>query len=66
MDYKKELQEIIGQVKSAKHHLAELTVALDLDDREVDSLDEALDALDDAIDIMTDSLEEEKIPDGTQ
>ncbi len=59
MDYKKELQEIINQVESAKNRLAELTEAMDFDDREVDSLDEALDALDDAIDILTDSLEEE-------
>ena len=44
MDYKKELQEIIEQVASAKNRLAEVTEALDLDDREVDSLDEALDA----------------------
>ena len=60
MDYKKELQEIIGQVESAKNHLAEVTEAMDFDDKEVDSLDEALDALDDAIDIMTDALEEEE------
>ena len=58
MDYKKELQEIIDQVESAKNRLAEVTEAMDFDDKEVDSLDEALDALDDAIDIMTDSLEE--------
>ena len=44
MDYKKELQVIIDQVESAKNRLAEVTEALDLDDREVDSLDEALDA----------------------
>ena len=60
MDYKKELQEIIGQVESAKNRLAELTEAMDFDDKEVDSLDEALDALDDAVDIMTDALEEEE------
>ena len=60
MDYKKELQEIIEQGESAKNRLAEVTEAMDFDDREVDSLDEALDALDDAIDIMTDSLEEEE------
>ena len=59
MDYKKELQEIIGQVESAKKRLAEVTEAMDFDDKEVDSLDEALDALEDAIDIMTDALEEE-------
>lgn len=58
MDYKKELQEIIGQVESAKNRLAEVTEAMDFDDKEVDSLDEALDALEDAIDIMTDALEE--------
>ena len=57
---KKELQEIIDQVESAKNRLAEVTEAMDFDDREVDSLDEALDALDDAIDIMTDTLEEEE------
>ena len=60
MDYKKELQEIIDQVESAKNRLAEVTEDMDFDDREIDSLDEALDALDDAIDIMTDSLEEEE------
>ena len=60
MDYKKELQEIIGQVESAKNRLAEVTEAMDFDDKEVDSLDEALDALEDAIDIMTDALEEEE------
>ena len=60
MDYKKELQEIIGQVESAKNRLAEVTEAMDFDDKEVDSLDEALDALNDAVDIMTDALEEEE------
>ena len=75
MDYKKELQEIIGQEASAKNRLAEVTEVMDFDDKEVGSLDEALDALDkvnsdevgregglgrDAIDIMTDSLEEEE------
>ena len=60
MDYKKELQEIIGQVASAKNRLAEVTEVMDFDDKEIGSLDEALDALDDAIDIMTDTLEEEE------
>ena len=75
MDYKKELQVIIDQVESAKNRLAEVTEAMDFDDKEVDSLDEALDALDkvnsdevgregglgrDAIGTMTDSLEEEE------
>ena len=50
----------VDQVESAKIRLAEVTEAMDFDDREIDSLDEALDALDDAIDIMTDSLEEEE------
>ena len=58
MDYKKELQEIIAQVKTAKNRLSELAESMDSDNREVDSLDEALDALDDAIDIMIDSMEE--------
>ena len=48
MDYKKELQEIIGQVESVKNRLAQVTEAMDFYDNEVDSLDEALDALDDA------------------
>ena len=60
MDYKKELQEIIGQVASAKNRLAEVTEVMDFDDKEIGSLDEALDALDDAIDIMTDALEKEE------
>ena len=34
MDYKKELQEIIGQVESAKNRLAEVTEAMDFDNRE--------------------------------
>ena len=38
------IYSIIDQVESAKNRLAEVTEALDLDDREVDSLDEALDA----------------------
>ena len=33
MDYKKELQEIIGQVESAKNRLAEVTEAMDFDDK---------------------------------
>ena len=41
MDYKKELQVIIDQVESAKNRLAEVTEAMDFDDKEVDSLDEA-------------------------
>ena len=60
MDYKKELQEIIDQIGSAKNRLADVTEAMDLEGREVDPLDEALDALDDAIDIMEDLLEEEE------
>ena len=75
MNYKRVLQETIDQVESVKNRLAEVTEAMDFDDKEVDSLDEALDALDkvnsdevgregglgrDAIDIMTDSLEEEE------
>ena len=60
MDYKKELQEVIDQVESAKNRLAEVVEGMAFDDKEVDSLDEALEALDDAIDIMTDSLEEEE------
>ena len=60
MDYKKELQEIIDQIGSAKNRLADVTEAMDLEGREADPLDEALDALDDAIDIMEDLLEEEE------
>ena len=60
MDYKKELQEIIDQIGSAKNRLADVTEAMDLEGREVDPLDEALDALDDAIDIMLGLLEDEE------
>ena len=35
MDYKKELQEIIDQVESAKNRLADVTEAMDFDDKEV-------------------------------
>ena len=59
-DYKKELQEIISQIDTAKNRLAELTEEMDAEDRDVSSLDEALDALDNAIDIMEDAVEDEE------
>ena len=59
-EYRKELQEIISQVNAAKNRLASLSVDLDGDDMETESVDEALDALDDAIDILQDALEEEE------
>lgn len=59
-DYRKELQQIVSQIDSAKNHLAELCVEMDEDDLEIAEVDEALDALDDAIDILEDALEEEE------
>ena len=60
IDYRNELQEIIGQAESAKNRLAEVTLDMDSDEKTEASLGEALDALDDAIDILTDVLEEEE------
>ena len=45
MDYKKELQEIIGQVESAKNRLAEVTEAMDFDNRERGCADQRTDLL---------------------
>ena len=60
MDFKKELQEIRGQIRDAKVRLAFTAESMEQEDLDTLSLDEALAALDDAIDILTETLEEEE------
>ena len=60
MDFKKELQEIRGQIRDAKVRLAFTAESMEQEDLDPLSLDEALAALDDAIDILTETLEEEE------
>ena len=59
MDFKKELQEIRGQIRDVKVRLAFTAESMEQEDLDTLSLDEALAALDDAIDILTETLEEE-------
>ena len=58
MKYKKEVQEVMTQIRFTKNRLAGLTLEMDKEGRDPASLDEALEALDDAIDIMEDTLDE--------
>ena len=60
MDFKKELQEIRGQIRDVKVRLAFTAESMEQEDLDTLSLDEALAALDDAIDILTETLEEEE------
>ena len=57
-DYRKELQEVIDLVRSAKNNLGQLTLHLEAEFPDADALDGALEALDDAIDIMEDTLDD--------
>jgi len=58
MDYKKEAQEILTQIRFTKNRLAGLTLEMDEEGRDPESLDEALEALDDVIDILADFVAE--------
>ena len=59
MNYKKEVQEVMTQIRFTKNRLAGLTLEMDKEGRDPKSLDEALEALDDVIDILADFVEEE-------
>ena len=59
MNYKKEVQEVMTQIRFTKNRLAAITLEMDKDFRDPKSLDEALEALDDVIDILADFVEEE-------
>ena len=59
MNYKKEVQEVMSQIRFTKNRLAGLTLEMDKEGRDPVSLDEALEALDDVIDILADFVEEE-------
>ena len=57
-DYRKELQEVLAQVRFAKNRLAGITMELDEEGKETEGLDEALEGLDDVADTIADFLEE--------
>ena len=59
MNYKKEVQEVMTQIRFTKNRLAGITLEMDKEGRDSESLDEALEALDDVIDILADFVEEE-------
>ena len=59
MNYKKEVLEVLTQIRFTKNRLAGLTLEMDKEGRDSESLDEALEALDDVIDILADFVEEE-------
>lgn len=56
-NYKKELQEVIDTVRSAKNNLGKISLHMEAEFPEADALGEALESLDDAIDIMEDALD---------
>ncbi len=57
-DHRKELQEVLAQVRFAKNRLAGITMELDEEGKETEGLDEALEGLDDVADTIADFLEE--------
>ena len=59
MNYKKEVLEVLTQIRFTKNRLAGLTMEMDEEGRDSASLDEALEALDDVIDMLADFVEEE-------
>ena len=59
MNYKKEVQEVMTQIRFTKNRLAGITLEMDKEGRDQANLDEALEALDDVIDILADFVEEE-------
>ena len=59
MNYKKEVQEVMTQIRFTKNRLAGLTLEMDKEGRDPANLDEALEELDDVIDILADFVEEE-------
>ena len=59
MNYKKEVQEVLTQIRFTKNRLAGVSLEMDSDGVNTASLDEALEALDDVIDILADFVAEE-------
>ncbi len=59
MNHKKEVQEVLAQVRFAKNKLAGITMEMDEEGIATEGLDEALEGLDDVADIIADFLEEE-------
>ena len=59
MNYKKEVQEVLTQIRFTKNRLAGITLEMDTEDRDPADLEEALEALDDVIDILADFAAEE-------
>ena len=59
MNYKKEVQEILTQIRFTKNRLAGVSMDMDSDGADPAELDEALEGLDDVIDILADFVEEE-------
>lgn len=59
MNYKKEVEEVLTQIRFIKNRLAGITLNMDEEGRDPASLEEALEALDDAVDILADFAAEE-------
>ena len=59
MNYKKEVQEVLTQIRFTKNRLAGITLEMDAEGRDPADLEEALEALDDVIDILADFVAEE-------
>ena len=59
MNYKKEVQEVLSQIRFTKNRLAGITLEMDTEGRDPAGLEEALEALDDVIDILADFVAEE-------
>ena len=57
MNYKKEVQEILTQIRFTKNRLAGVSMETDSDVVDPSDLDEALEALDDVIDVLADFVE---------
>ena len=59
MNYKKEVQEVLTQIRFTKNRLAGITFEMYTEGRDPAGLEEALEALDDVIDILADFVAEE-------
>ena len=59
MNYKKEVQEVLTQIRFTKNRLAGITLEMDTEGRDPADLEEALEALDDVIDVLADFAAEE-------
>lgn len=57
MNYKREVQEILTQIRFTKNRLAGVSMEMDSDGVDPADLDEALEALDDVIDVLADFVE---------